>query len=136
MTFLLEWKGRVTRTGKQVGDAAGGFSVNGDATAAEVFVNAWGFWSVDVAAAFRSTVLDACTPLAFKRLVLDFRALRPMRDEGQQGVSAVMAALPRLGIERATVITASQLTKLQLLRIVRETSAKDRVEFIERAEDA
>lgn len=126
----------MTRAGKQVGDATGGFSVQSDVESAEVQVKAWGFWSVDAATAFRTMVLDACTPLTFKRLLLDFRALKPMRDEGQQGVSAVMAALPRIGIERTTVITSSHLTKLQLLRIVRETAAKDRVEFIERAEDA
>jgi hypothetical protein len=125
----------VTRAGKQVGDATGGFSVNSDVGSAELQIKAWGFWSVEAARAFHTTVLDACTPLSCKRLQLDFRALKPMREEGQQGVSAVMAALPRLGIERATVITSSQLTKLQLLRIVRETAAKDRVEFIERAED-
>lgn len=106
-----------------------------DVGTAEVQVKAWGFWSVEAAAAFRTTILDACTPLTCKRLLLDFRALKPMRDEGQQGVSAVMAALPKIGIERVIVITSSQLTKLQLLRIVRETTAKDRVEFIERAED-
>jgi len=126
----------VTQAGKQVGDAVGGFSVASDVGSAEVSVKAWGFWSVDVASTFRTTILDACTPPTLKRLVLDLRALKPMRDEGQQGVSAVVAALPRLGIERATVITSSPLTKLQLLRIVRESQASDRVDFIERAEDA
>ncbi len=125
----------MTPAGKQVGDASGGFSVHCNVESAEVQVQAWGFWSVDAATTFRTAVLEACTPLTFKRLQLDFRALKPMRDEGQQGVSAVMAALPRLGIEQATVITSSHLTKLQLLRIVRESAAKDRVEFIERAED-
>jgi hypothetical protein len=126
----------VTQTGKQVGDAVGGFSVESDVGSAEVQVKGWGFWSVEVATAFRTTILDACTPPTLKRLVLDLRALKPMRDEGQQGVSAVVAALPRLGIERATVITSSPLTKLQLLRIVRESQAKDRVDFIESPEDA
>ena len=126
----------MTLSGKQFGDAAGGFSVNSEDGASEVQVKAWGFWSIDVATAFRTAILDACVPATIKRLALDLRALKPMRDEGQQGVSAVMAALPRLGIERATVITSSPLTKLQLLRIIRETSAKDRVDFVERAEDA
>ncbi|HEU5073410.1 MAG TPA: hypothetical protein VFU02_04545 [Polyangiaceae bacterium] len=125
----------MTESSKQVGDPAGGFSVQSDVASAEVQVKAWGFWSVEVASSFQTLVLEACTPLTFKRLVLDFRALKPMRDEGQQGVSALMAALPKLGIERATLITSSQLTKLQLLRIVRETAAKDRVDFVERAED-
>lgn len=125
----------MTQPGKKVGDASGGYSVGAEAPSAEVQVTAWGFWSIDVATSFRTTVLEACATRLPKRLVLDMRALKPMRDEGQQGVSALMAALPRLGIERATVITSSPLTKLQLLRIVRESVAKDRVDFIQRAED-
>ena len=125
----------MTQPGKQVGDASGGYSVSADAESGEVQVTAWGFWSIDVATNFRPTLLEACAARLSKRLVLDMRTLRPMRDEGQQSVSAVLAALPGLGIERATIITSSQLTKLQLLRIVRESVAKDRVDFIERSEN-
>lgn len=124
----------MTQPGKQVGDASGGYSVRTDDESGEIQVTAWGFWNVDVATSFRPTVLEACTTRPSKRLVLDLRKLRPMRDEGQQGVSAVMAAVLRLGIERVSVITSSQLTKLQLLRIVRESVAKDRVDFVDRAE--
>ena len=125
----------VTQPGKKVGDDSGGYSVSTDAGSGDVQVTAWGFWNVDVATSFRTTVLEACATRLSKRLVLDMRALKPMRDEGQQGVSALMAALPRVGIERATVITSSQLTKLQLFRIVRESVAKDRVDFVERSEN-
>jgi hypothetical protein len=57
--------------------------------------------------------------------------LKPMRDEGQEGFGSLMAALSVLDVSRATVVTSSPLTRLQLLRIAREKAAKDLVRFVE-----
>lgn len=125
----------MTLEAKQFGDPTGGFSVATSTATGEVQVTAWGFWSVEVATSFEGATRNACSQPGAKKLVLDMRSLKPMRDEGQKGVGALMQALPRLGIGTVTVVTSSQLTKLQLLRLARETGMKDRIEFVDRAED-
>ena len=60
---------------------------------------------------------------------MDMTGLKPMRDEGQQSFGTVMAALPKLGIARASVVIDSPLTKLQLLRLVTQHGRKDCVQF-------
>jgi hypothetical protein len=103
---------------QRVGDDGAGFSVDVDVAANAIRVRAWGFWTADVAAEFRTIVSDACRnrPRGAS-LAFDMTELKPMRDEGQKAFGSVLAALPRLGITNATVSTGSQLTKLQLLRI-------------------
>jgi hypothetical protein len=97
----------------------------------------WGFWSVEVAASFFPTVRDACqeVPAANRDLILDLRGLKPMRDEGQQGMAELLAALPMLRVTRITVVFSSQLTKLQLMRIAREKAPQGAIDFQERPLD-
>ena len=40
-----------------------------------------------------------------------------------------MGAIRGLGIEEASVVTGSELTKLQLLRLVAESGARERTRF-------
>lgn len=124
----------MTPEAKQFGDPTGGFSVAMDAAGGEVTVVAWGFWSVEVAMSFEGPTREACSHPSVSKLVLDMTSLKPMRDEGQKGVGDVIRELPPLGINTITVITSSQLTKLQLLRLARETGMKDAINFIERPE--
>jgi hypothetical protein len=63
---------------------------------------------------------------------MDVRQLKPMREEGQDGFGEFLAELGTLGVERVSVLTASHLTKLQLLRIVKERAPADSVKFVER----
>jgi hypothetical protein len=117
----------------RAGDDANGFSAEVDALAAVVRVAGWGFWNPEVARHFGSSVLDVCLQNPkVKEVVLDMRDLKPMRDEGQDSLRTLMASLPRLGIARATLITASHLTKLQLLRIVKESGSQALAHFIEK----
>jgi hypothetical protein len=62
---------------------------------------------------------------------MDLGQLRPMRDEGQDGLAEIIAALPALGIEGATLSTTSQLTKLQVLRIVNAHDRSGRVQVVQ-----
>jgi hypothetical protein len=62
---------------------------------------------------------------------MDLGQLRPMRDEGQHGLAEIIAALPALRIEGATLSTASQLTRLQILRIVNAHDRSGRVHVVE-----
>jgi hypothetical protein len=58
-----------------------------------------------------------------------------MRDEGQQGFAQLMATLPTLGSQQATIVTGSSLTKLQLLRIARENAPKGMIQFEDKPEN-
>jgi len=115
---------------KRIGNDEAGFTVALDAEAGAIRVRGWGFWSVEVATAFADTVAEACHPRQKGGvLLMDMTGLKPMRDEGQQSFGALMTALPRLGIVRASLLIDSPLTKLQLLRLVTQHGRKDVVQF-------
>ena len=129
----IEHVDATTNRGKvEVGDDKGGFVVEVDHATAAVQVKGWGFWSVDVASRFGECVMRACQQDRRTRdMVMDMGSLKPMRDEGQDGLAQVIAALPALGIEAATIATLSQLTKLQVLRIVKANDKAGRVRVVE-----
>jgi hypothetical protein len=114
---------------QRFGNDDSGFSITNEEVA-HVRVEGWGFWDPDVAADFERATLEACReaqrPL---QLELDMTRLRPQRDEGQAAFKRLLAALTALGAERAVVRAASALTKMQLMRIVRENTPKGLVEF-------
>jgi hypothetical protein len=113
------------------GNDEAGFTVAFDATAKSMRVSAWGFWDAPVAVAFGDAVKVACrTCPPGTELVLDMTKLKPMREVGQESFAALMAALPGLAISKTTVVTASHLTKLQLLRIVSMHGKKSSVTFV------
>jgi hypothetical protein len=62
-------------------------------------------------------------------LLMDMSELKPLREEGQKSFGALIRMLPGLGIAKTSVHTSSQLTKLQLLRLVAEHGMKNAVEF-------
>jgi hypothetical protein len=102
--------------------------VSRDATG-QVRVVGWGFWGPDVAQAFDKSVLSGCRLAGASRLVLDMTDLKPMRDEGQRAFASTLTMLKMVGVTQAVLITSSPLTKLQLLRIVKDSGAKDLVLF-------
>lgn len=107
-----------------------GFEVLFDPEAGAVSVRAWGFWSPELASKFAHTVIDACRAnRELTSLRIDARGLRPQREAGEHALGVMMAALPGLGIARATVTTDSPLTRLQLLRIAKEREVKNLFEF-------
>jgi hypothetical protein len=115
----------------RVGDDQAGFSVSYDPVEGAVMVTAWGFWSPEVATAFAGKVATALRELPGpKVLVLDMRELKPMREEGQKSFGSLVRALPTLGVTRLSVVTSSQLTKLQLVRLATENAAGVNVEWV------
>jgi hypothetical protein len=62
--------------------------------------------------------------------VLDMNDLKPMREEGQQSFSQLLAALSKLGIAQVSVMTTNPLTKLQLVRLVAASRSGTRVEWV------
>jgi threonine/homoserine efflux transporter RhtA len=58
------------------------------------------------------------------------RDLKPMREEGQKSFASLVRALPSLAVTRATVVTSSQLTKLQLVRLAAENATSIGVDWV------
>jgi hypothetical protein len=113
----------------RIGNDEAGFSVTFDAEASTVSVRGWGFWGPDVANAFDSTVQKVCLSSPGASLVIDMSQLKPMREEGQRAFTRLMSALHGLGIVSTIVMTTSQLTKMQLLRLSAEAGAAGSVKF-------
>jgi hypothetical protein len=115
---------------QRIGNDQAGFSV--DYTPVNgLCVAGWGFWSVDVALAFATTVLEACgqAPRG-AALTLDLRELKPMREEGQQSFSSLLRGAPILGITSLSIVTANPLTKLQLVRLVADSGSASSVQWL------
>ncbi len=114
----------------RIGNDEAGFSVAFDSAASTVSVRGWGFWGPDVANAFDSAVQKAClTSPKGSALVIDMSQLKPMREEGQRAFTRLMSALRGLGIVSTMIMTTSQLTKMQLLRLSAEAGAAGSVKF-------
>src|SRR5258708_6204832 len=113
------------------GTDAEGFAVGTGEGASSVQVRVWGFWSPDLAARFVGAVTSACASFPVPRMTIDATDLRPQRDAGQDALATLMAALPALRITRVVVTTASPLTKLQMMRFVKERALKHLVEFVQ-----
>jgi hypothetical protein len=119
----------VSKIIERVGDDTAGFSYSFEASPPALRVRGWGFWNVEVASSFGSTIRDACRNRpAGTTLHLDLRELKPMRDEGQLSFAALLEALGSLGIQRAVIATGSPMTKLQLLRLVMASAKQTNVE--------
>jgi hypothetical protein len=116
---------------EQVGDDGAGFSLGHDPSRNTLEVRAWGFWNADVAASFGVKVVAALRRApGGKRLVLDVSDLKPMREEGQKSFADLFRSLSSLGVASASVVTTSQLTKLQLARIATASGAGALVQWL------
>ena len=115
----------------RIGDDQSGFSIRYDPVDGRIEVTGWGFWNVEVATTFATTVMAALRgrPEA-KQLLLDMGELKPMREEGQKSFANLIRALPSLGVTRAHIATTSQLTELQLVRIATETGTSTTIHWI------
>ena len=115
---------------KRIGDAAAGFSVVFDPSAGAVQVRGWGFWSATISSSFAASVAEVCKASpSGSSLAIDMTELKPLREEGQEAFGTLMRHLRELRIGKIIVATTSQLTKLQLLRLVAEHGMKDSVQF-------
>ena len=114
---------------QRVGDDQSGFSFGFDSEVQALQVKAWGFWSIEVAAAFGRKVKDACRELP-KGVVVDFDMLelKPLREEGELAFAALVTTLRSMGVGHVSIRTGP-LTKLQLLRLAANSGAKDFVRF-------
>jgi hypothetical protein len=89
-----------------------------------VRVRAWGFWGASVAGGFSAAVLEALQAAPQRgRLQVDAALLKPQRDEGQAAFRELVQATTKLANFRAELVVTNAITKMQLARIIRETSA-------------
>jgi len=116
----------------RVGDDKAGFSIRDDEpTPQRIEVIGWGFWSIEVAAAFASTVMGRIRERPRgQEVLLDMSELKPMREQGQDAFANVIRALPGLGVIKTQVITTSPLTRLQLMRVATQAGVGSAIEWI------
>jgi len=116
---------------RTLGNDHAGYSVGYDSATASFRIVAWGFWPVDLALGFEAIALAAYRDApARSSLTLDVSGLKPMRDEAQKAVVAVLKTLKSIGVPKISVVTTSHLTKLQFMRIAAEAACADRTAFI------
>jgi hypothetical protein len=110
---------------QRFGNDESGFSVVWEDASGTVRVKAWGFWDAGLSASFSRAVGGVCRsarrPL---KLFVDAMMLKPQRDEGQAAFRALMTILVSLGGVRAAVAVGNAITRIQLVRIAKETSAE------------
>lgn len=113
------------------GDSDQGFTIESGGEGVSVMT--WGFWSVDFVPQFLPAVLAALERWAAEQkgrgvtLVIDLKQLRPLRDEGQAAFRTLMTRVLADGVTSLELKGASALTKLQMLRLIRELGAQDRI---------
>jgi hypothetical protein len=113
------------------GTDADGFTISFEEPSRCLRIRVYGFWQPDTAATFVASLVDACRPpRRAVELVVDASDLKPQRDEAQVALKDAFAALPGLGITRASVVTDNALTKLQLLRLVNAGPARAIIRFV------
>ncbi len=113
----------VAMTPSNVGTADNGFSVERDESTNTVVMKAKGLWSSEIASKLTPTVGELFQRGPTAHFVLDATGFKPQRDVGQAALAALMSLLLKVGVGRVSLTTDSALTKLQILRIVKERAA-------------
>jgi hypothetical protein len=109
----------------QFGTQESGFSADYEAASNAVLVHAWGFWDATLAATFASRVLGLCAQARRQfTLRLDGSRLLPQRAEGQEALRQFAVGLSRFEAERVVAIIPNSITKLQLVRILKESGVQ------------
>jgi hypothetical protein len=113
---------------ERVGGDAGGFKLT--TTAAELRIEAWGYWSPEVVAAFRRQSISATRKLGDGTVfVLESKGLKPQGTDGQDALRDFFTALAALPVARGSIIATNSLARMQLTRLVREGGLDERVSF-------
>jgi hypothetical protein len=112
------------------GNDIDGFVVTATPATRTVHVRLWGFWPVEVAVQFVPSVAAACQEMGgVNRLEVDANELKPLREEGQIAFGGLLAQLPLLKVAHASISTTNALTRLQLMRLVKQSPAKGLVQM-------
>lgn len=110
------------------GDGQAGFNI--DLHRNMVRVEGWGFWPEEVASGLDKALADFCRGNDHGGVLeIDFVRLKPMRQEGQDAFLRLLEALPALGLNKVRVKAGSDLTRLQLIRLVGISGKKEAVQI-------
>lgn len=113
----------------EVGTAAGGFRVGGTPQAA-LRIEAWGYWSREVVTAFAREAPFAVEKLsASAAFLLDAGNLKPQAAEGQEALRALFRGLSALAFAQGRILVSNALTRMQLMRLLRECQMDGRLTF-------
>ncbi len=104
---------------QRFGDETEGFTV--ERAAAGIRLKTWGFWGADLATKFVPAVVAALRETPSEgNLEIDVSELRPLRDEGQRAFEQLLKQLTTSGSRDVVIRNSSALTKLQMMRLVRD----------------
>lgn len=118
------WKGKQRLW--TYGDSEQGFTIENQDGA--LLVTTWGFWSVEFVPEFLPAVLAGLENQGKGGvLIVDLKQLRPLRDEGQAAFRTLLTRALSGGASDIQLRGASALTKLQMLRLIRELGTPERI---------
>jgi len=105
---------------------AGGFRIAVAPTL--LTVNAWGYWSPEVAEAFtREATAISQKSLRVSAFLLDAAEMKPQGAEGQEALRVLFKALADMNLAKGTLIANNLFTKMQVVRLLRECGLEQRV---------
>jgi hypothetical protein len=108
------------------GSQAAGFRLTNTAT--EFRLEGWGYWTPEVIATFRKHAPIAAWKLsALGAFVFDAKQMRPLSIDGQEALRELFRALSAVPFAKGSVLTENALTRMQLIRLVREGGLDGRV---------
>lgn len=117
------------RSLSEAGTDAGGFRIKGSAQSA-LRIEAWGYWSPEVATRFGREAPSAVQGLSSTAVfVLDAAELKPQAAEGQEALRALFRALSSLTFVGGKIIASNALTCMQLMRLLRECKMDGRLKL-------
>jgi hypothetical protein len=107
-----------------------GFELGIGDDAQALHIRMWGFWTLETASRFSGVVIGACASARVSTVTIDAAELKPLRDVGQDAFGGMLAALPAYKVQRVLLTAAGPLTRLQLLRIAKERSQGNLVQYV------
>lgn len=120
---------------RQVGSEAAGFRLVYPPGGRTLRIEAWGYWSPEVAAAFGRESASACRELSGPvSLVFDAMRLKPQSADGQGALRVMMKSVAGARISGGRVLVDNILTRMQLLRIAKECGLDRLLQFVVRSE--
>ena len=110
----------------RVGTDEAGFQLGSDRQAHLLRARLWGFWDEPLAAEFKRRIADELARLSWPwYLVWNCEALSPLRPVVQNALREVIAQVCAQGMRRGALVTQNALAKLPLIRLVKESRARD-----------
>lgn len=110
----------------RVGTDEAGFQLASDRQAHLLRARLWGFWDEALVGEFQRCTTSELAQLSWPWYLLwNCEALAPLRPPVQNAVREVIRLVCAQGMRRGAVVTQNALNKLPLIRLVKESRARD-----------